>query len=68
MKQRRPVRYEAVLVTVALDAVPSITTRAGFRVPAILSIALQAQVMLPASALRVVLASFRLDFADVTVF
>jgi hypothetical protein len=29
MKQRRPVRYEAILVTVALDAVPSITTRAG---------------------------------------
>ena len=56
------------MVMVALDAVPNITTRVSFGVPAILAIALQALVVLPAPAFRIVLASFGIGLADVTVF
>jgi hypothetical protein len=56
------------MVTVARDAVPRITTLVGFRVLGMLSITLQANVVLPAPAFWVVLAPFGLDFADVTVF
>jgi len=50
-----------MMVLVAPDAVPRITTLVGFRVPGILSIALQAHVVPPAPAFRVVLAPFGLD-------